>query len=165
LDIESANDVFALSAVDGGTSTFDLKHEVINQAGLNFTVKREGASGRVVTAVTFNSSSHSVHFLSYGWKLNGMTVYQTRTRITSYDQIGATAMALSREGYIISAFGGNSADGFILVGTRAKGKSSPRPILVSPDASISTERFALMGWAVNSGYGRDPAPPVWIYQR
>jgi len=165
LDIESANDVFALSAVDGGTPSFDLRHEAISETGLDSVVKRNGASGRVVTAITFDSSSHRVHSLSYGWKLNGKTVYETCTRIVPYDQVGPAAIALSSGGYIISAFGGNGADGYILVGTRVKGKRAPRPILVSPNATISTDGFALVGWAVNTVYGRDPSPPVWIYQR
>ncbi len=57
-------------------------------------------------------------------------------------QVYTTATTLAADGYFISAFGGNDADGYIIVGMRVKGDTLPRPMSINgvlapnPDSSI-----------------------------
>jgi hypothetical protein len=92
-------------------------------------------------------------------------VYETNVQTAAYNNIGDAATTLANSGYIITAFGGNGTDGYILVGTRVKGDSIPRPILVSPDASVSIQGYARVGWAVNTVSGSNPSPPVWLFEK
>jgi hypothetical protein len=60
-------------------------------------------------------------------------VYETQTTLLSPGgDVGANVLSaatiLANDGYIISAFGGNDTDGFILIGTRVQGDSLPRLI-------------------------------------
>ena len=161
LDIESGEDIFALSAVQGGSGAFDSRHESASVGGLQSGVEADGIKGRVVTAVSFNDASGAVDFLSYGWDADTETVFDTVVMTSGYDDIGQAAKAIAAGGFIITAFGGNGPDGYILIGTKVHGDSIPRDVLVSPDASTSTAGYALVGWAV----GDSPSPPVWIYER
>ncbi|HEX7552658.1 MAG TPA: hypothetical protein VF378_03840, partial [Geothrix sp.] len=63
------------------------------------------------------------------------------------------------EGYIITAMGGNSTDGYLLVGTRVQGDSMSRPI------ELSNNGFAYRGYgAVGIIWGAG-SPALWIGQQ
>lgn len=165
LDIEASEDVFAFSYLEGKTVVFDRRHEIVSLGELKTAIAEDGKNGRVVTAVSFNDATGNIHFLSYGWA-EDKGVYETNVLTASFNDIGQAATSLANDGYIITAFGGNGKDGYILVGTRLRGDSIPRPILVSPGGSTSHEGFALVGWAVNTLPNKWPDdPPVWIYER
>lgn len=165
LDIEAQQEVYAVSIVQGQSDGFDCRHETSAVTALQAATTADGAIGRVVTAVSFNDASGLVDFLSYGWSADRATKYETQVLTTPYDGIGAAAQSLADNGYIITAFGGNGPDGYILIGTRVSGDSISRPILISPDASTSTQGFSLVGWAVNAPYGSNPSAPVWLYEQ
>jgi hypothetical protein len=72
------------------------------------------------------------------------------------DGVGAAAMNLGAQGYIITALGGDNTNGFLLVGTRVHGDTMPRPVLVvvpTTDADL-TPLFqsgdAVVGFLINS---------------
>lgn len=162
LDIESSNDVYAMSFMQGAASGFDYSHEVAPLSGVSALIAADGAKGRVVTAISFDDASGQVNFLSYGWASDTTTVYETSVATSTYGNIGPTAISLAQAGYIITAFGGNATDGYVLVGTRVKGDSMSRPILVSPvtNSPYPPQGYAWVGWATGSNPGND----VWLFE-
>jgi len=60
-------------------------------------------------------------------------MYETQTTIVPPGgavgtHVLSAATNMASQGYIISAFGGNDTDGYILVGMRVQGDNLPRPI-------------------------------------
>ena len=167
LDIEASNDVYAMSYMQGTAGGFDYSLELASLSGLQTLIANDGAKGRVVTAISFDDASGQVNLLSYGWASDKTTVYETSVATATYDNINTAATSLANAGYIITAFGGNDTDGYILVGTRVKGDSIPRPILTWPPApnSASIQGYARVGWAVNTVSGSNPSPPVRLYEK
>jgi len=91
----------------------------------------DGSESRVITAVSFDASGNAI-LISYGWTGDTTTVYDTQTKfVPAGGQVGANvlsaATSLANNGYIISAFGGNDTNGYILIGMRVHGDSLPRP--------------------------------------
>lgn len=165
LDIETGEDVFAESLVKGPAGGFDMQYQTASLQDLPAEIDDDGANGRVVTAISFNDATGDVVFLSYGWTSAANTAYDTEVQTVPYDDIGSAATTLASQGYIITAFGGNGPDGYILVGTKVQGDTLPRPILISPANSVSTNGYALVGWAVNAPYSANASPPVWIFEK
>ena len=87
----------------------------------------DGAASRVVTATSFDATGNA-YLISYGWTGDTTTVYETQTNIVPHDDVCSTATTMAGEGYIISAFGGNDVNGYILIGMRVQGDTSPRLI-------------------------------------
>ncbi len=61
------------------------------------------------------------------------------------------AAALASEGFIVTAFGGNTTRGYLLIGTKDSGDMTPRPIIVAtePNTPLSpgaTAAYALVGF-------------------
>jgi hypothetical protein len=165
LDIEAGEDVFAMSILGGNQIGFDGRHETASFNTLASSVANDGADGRVVTAISYNDATGNIDYVSYGWASDKSTFYDTQVQSVPYSGVKDSATTLAANGYIITAFGGNGVDGYLLVGTKVRGDSLPRPILVSPDADVSTEGYALVGWAINALSQSAPDPPVWIYER
>lgn len=163
LDIEAGNHVFAIGWIQGSAKGFDCKHEIAPMSGVSALVASDGAKSRVVTAISIDRGQ--VHFLSYGWSSDRTTIYDTSVSTASYDNIPAQAIALAKGGYIITAFGGNPTDGYILVGTKVHGDWIPRPILTFPptDATVSVTGYALVGQAIDLAEGNDSV--TWIFER
>jgi hypothetical protein len=136
LDLEPANDAYGAATVQttqpGG---FDYRLEPIPvganlQAQIQDQANQDGAESRVITAVSFDDNLGQADLISYGWTGDTNTVYDTQTIITTSDNVPTEAIALAGEGYIISAFGGNEKNGYLLIGTRVKGDSLARQICV-----------------------------------
>ncbi|MGC9200232.1 MAG: hypothetical protein ACP5E5_15170 [Acidobacteriaceae bacterium] len=166
MDIESASGEFAVSFLQGAAGGFDYQLETSSLAGLPALVAQGGAASRVVTAVSFNDATGLVNLLSYGWASDKTTVYDTDVLTVSYANIGTAATTLADAGYVITAFGGNDTDGFLLVGTRVHGDSMPRPIVAIPPmpTSASTTGYALVGRAINE-LPLSSIPPAWIFEK
>jgi|HubBroStandDraft_1064217.scaffolds.fasta_scaffold138407_2 hypothetical protein len=66
--------------------------------------------------------------------------------------VGDAAMALAASGYIITAFGGTGDNGFLLVGTRVQGDTTPRPPVVNPEniGEMLLEGYAVVGYVSNA---------------
>jgi hypothetical protein len=92
----------------------------------------EGQQSRVITAVSFNNGQ--VVYFSYGWAQDTSTMYETQVSITTLENAGSAATNLALQGYILTAIGGDGGltDTIALVGTRVKGDTLPRPILIVP---------------------------------
>jgi hypothetical protein len=142
LDFEAAADAYGVSWVQtaqpGG---FDYRQEIVPIGDVAATVAQDADQSRIVTAVTFDPSGQAV-LVSYGWQGDTQTVYETQTAIVSpsntiaADVISA-ATSLSGAGYIISAFGGDDTNGYLLIAIRVKGDTMPRPILITgPNGNV-----------------------------
>lgn len=69
-----------------------------------------------------------------------------RSLWATIDTAANAAKSLAAAGYIITAFGGDVTNGILLVGTRVKGDSLPRPILVTDSFdAISQGGYAMVG--------------------
>ncbi|MGB8480309.1 MAG: hypothetical protein WCE63_15975 [Acidobacteriaceae bacterium] len=168
LDIEASEDVFAMSFIqDAAGGGFDYRLETATVNGLPALVALDGTQSRVVTAISFNDATGQMNLLSYGWASDQTTVYDTNVLTASYGNIGPAATTLANAGYIITAFGGNPTDGYVLVGTRVHGDSMPRPILVFPPTptSTSTVGYALVGQVFNTTYGDGSNYVTWLFEK
>ena len=168
LDIEASEDVFAMSFIqDAAGGGFDYRLETATLSGLPALVAQDGTQSRVVTAISFNDATGQMNLLSCGWASDKTTVYDTNVLTTSYGNIGQAAATLANAGYIVTAFGGNPTDGYVLVGTRVHGDSMPRPILVFPPTptSTSTVGYALVGQVFNTTYGDGSDYVTWIFEK
>jgi len=153
LDLEAAEDAYAVSWVEAGQATgFDYKLEVVSPAQFQSTATADGNASRVITAVSFDESGNT-NLISYGWTGDTTTAYETQTTIVPADQVITTATNLAGDGYIISAFGGNDTDGYMVVGMRVKGDSLPRPITVSTPVPTSMPYYMPVIYLAESGAG------------
>ena len=167
MDFESANDAFALGYLQESGMTFQAQNETASLSALQAATNADGAAGRVVTAITFNASGDA-QFLSYSWSQDTSNVYETETETASLENIGTAATTLANDGYIITAFGGNPQNGYVMVGTRVKGDSIRRPILVFPPTDSSTPTT---GYAIVARADSLPSPDnpnglyIFVYQQ
>jgi hypothetical protein len=97
------------------------------QAQIQAQATLDGTESRVITAVSFDAQGNA-YLISYGWTDDTTTVYETQTTIVPHDAVCATATTMAGEGYIISAFGGNDTDNYMLIGMRVQGDTLPRSI-------------------------------------
>ncbi len=137
LDIETPMDTYAMSWVQTAQAGgFDYRLEKIPmgtnlQAEIQAAAAADGAESRVITAVSFDDTSQMAYLISYGWTGDTTTVYETQTTVATHADVRAAAVTLASEGYVISAFGGNDIDGYVLIGMRVQGDSLPRPNVAS----------------------------------
>jgi hypothetical protein len=112
------------------TTGFQMDQHTVATSALQQSATQEGLSSRVITAITYNAGQ--VEYYSYGWTADTSTVYDVKVAQATFDTVPAVAASLAAQGYIITAFGGNTTDGFLLIGTRVQGDSLPRPIRSVP---------------------------------
>jgi hypothetical protein len=126
LDLQSANQCFAVSSLqisqEGG---FNLTRQWIAPTDVQAVAAQLGQESRVVTALSFNAGQPYV--LSYGWQSDTTTIYEVSVVSATGDTYVSQGMSLAAQGYIITAIGGDPTDGLLLVGTRVKGDTMPRP--------------------------------------
>jgi hypothetical protein len=139
LDLEPAENAYAVSWVKTAqTGGFDYRIDPVipvgtgQQARIQAQAALDGTESRVVTAVSFDKSGNAL-LISYGWTGDTTTIYETQTTIVPPGgavgtNVLSAATTMASQGYIISAFGGNDTDGYILVGMRVQGDNLPRPI-------------------------------------
>ncbi len=131
VDLEPANDAYAAAWVftqqAGG---FDFRREIVAPADVAATVAQDATENRVVTAISFDAQGQA-NLFSYGWNGDTTTAYETKALIAKADDVVDQATCLAKDGYVISAFGGNDTDGYILVGTRVHGDNLPRTLTVT----------------------------------
>lgn len=165
LDLKPADNTYAVEWVATKQTTgFSLTQLTVSPAGLQTAAAQEGAKGHVITALSYDDSTGMVDALSYAWQGDPSTVYSVQTEYATESAVGLTAESLAQQGYIITAFGGNSADGFYLVGTRVEGDSIPRPITVEPPY---LPVHAIFGYAA-VGYIDDALltnNTIWLYEK
>ena len=165
LAISTVNNRYALSYTQtsqpGG---FDLAQHTVDPSQFQAAATQEGLSSRVITAVAF--ADNQVFYLSYGWKGDTTTIYETLTATSTFANVGTVASTFGTRGYIITALGGDSTNGIVLVGTRVQGDQLSRPTLVEPLANGSlllARGYAPVGHVQNLFDPSDPG--ILIGQR
>lgn len=107
--------------------SFDQRIELVDPSNLQTRVAADGAASRIVTAVTYDRLSGKAVLLSYGWQGDTTTAYEAKTFIAQPTNVLADAEQLANQGYFISAFGGDDTLGYMIVGMRVMGDTTPRP--------------------------------------
>ncbi len=153
LDFEPANNAYAMAWVSTTqTGGFQLHRDVVDSANIDSTVAANGANSQITTAVAFDAEGR-VNLISYGWTGDAHTVYETRTVIAASAGVVAQAKVLAQAGYTISAFGGNDANGYLLVGTRVQGDTAPRTLVITtPTSTTATTSATTMSSATQNSY-------------
>jgi hypothetical protein len=146
LDLEPVENAYAVSWVQttqpGG---FDYRLDPVvpagtgQQAQIQAQATLDGKESRIVMAVSFDASGNAI-LISYGWTGDTTTMYGTQTIVVPQQNqissaVSSAATTLADAGYVISAFGGNDADGYILIGERVQGDNLPRPMVVLSTAT------------------------------
>jgi len=141
LDLEPAEDAYAVSwAQTTQAGGFDYRADPLippgadQQAQIQAQVASDGAESRVVTAVSFEASGDAI-LISYGWQGDTTTAYETEATVVPANKVLSTATTFASQAYIITAFGGNDENGYMLIGMRVQGDSLPRPIGKTFDTS------------------------------
>lgn len=131
LDFSAGQNAYAVELIKVATrGGYSLGSQTLSPGALQSEATREGSVGRVITAISLNSGQAT--YISYGWQGDPSTVYEASVTTATVDTLSSIASNLAQQGYIITAFGGNDTDGFLLVGTRVKGDTTPRPLWVPP---------------------------------
>lgn len=125
----------AVAYIQVQAAGFDYQLDEFPAAQVSAAIANYGNESRIVTAVTYDSTAGEWVLISYGWQGDTTTVYESQVATIpagSQDQTGpqvwSAAQTLASQGYFISAFGGNYADGYLMVGMRVQGDTMPRPI-------------------------------------
>lgn len=152
LDLQPSVGVFGLSefatSPPGG---YHLTQRLSQRSGFQAAASAEGASKRVITAVAFDSGM--VRFLSYAWDADTTQGYEAKVIEATLASVGAAAQGLAADGYAITAIGGNPADGFLLVGTRLRGQTQARSLLINPTIGTNLAGYAIVGYLFDAQAG------------
>jgi hypothetical protein len=148
LDFQPAYNAYAIAWMQttqqGGA--FDLKREIVSPGAIQSTITADAATSRVVTAVSFDANGQA-NLLSYGWQGDTKTVYDSAVMTATTEQeIESAAQTLAGQGYILTAFGGDPTNGFLLIGTKVHGDTLARPLNIA-DQSTSTCSNCMVGYA------------------
>jgi hypothetical protein len=138
LDFPRGTGVYGAAVTYGNNnSPFALQQEVVSAGAIQSTIAADALKSRVITAVTFDDSGMA-HLLSYGWQGDTSTLYDATASIIAASDVAATATNLAAQGYIITAFGGDPANGYVMVGTKVQGDKLPRPLVVASGTGTTT---------------------------
>jgi Immunoglobulin domain len=147
VDLHPEDDTYAISYLEAVQSTgFTLTRGTVAPSALQSVATQEGSLSHVITAVSFNAGN--VTYFSYAWESDPSTVYEAEVATATYATLGQAATNLGQAGYLITALGGNGTHGFVLVGTRVKGNTAPRPVLVGTAGSQQSQQILSQGYAI-----------------
>jgi len=159
LDINNNIGLFANSWVKTSlVGAYSGIRQTVQLSAFQAAATQAANQGQVITAVSYNAGQ--VYFISYGWDQDSTTLYEVTVSTATLNTIGTASTNLSSEGYIITAIGGNSTDGYLLVGTRVKGDSMSRPIELSNQNGFVDRGYAAVGIVWGAG-----SPVLWIGQQ
>jgi hypothetical protein len=135
LDLEPANVLFAVSWIQSAQQTvFELVQNTVTAANLPAAATEEGASSRVITAISNNAGQ--ITYFSYGWQADTASVYETQVVTASPTEAPTAAANLAAQGFIITATGlADSIGNVVLVGTRVQGDTLARPFIAAQGSS------------------------------
>jgi hypothetical protein len=145
LDLFSYQDIYALEAIQTSAAEgYSFRGGYLLPGDLQTVASQEGALSRVITAVSLNAGQ--AYYASYGWQGDTTTIYETSVATATSSTVGTSATEMAQQGYIITALGGNDTDGFLLVGTRVQGQTTPRLLTVGDwFNSFPARGYACMG--------------------
>lgn len=178
LIIDEASKVFAVSALQ--PPDMDEYVEVqgaVAPTELHAAATRMGLRGQVVTAIAFRDST--VVYVAYGRTSASPTTYEVAIAQARFDDVRVQAAELGDAGYIITAVGGDQGRGYVLVGTRPSGRTTPHPVLVTTDsaravldptsldprAAIANAGFSIVGGMFDAHVGSTRAFNLYIGQQ
>lgn len=143
LDLFEGQGAYAVQAVKtAGADAYTCETGTLLPADLQAAATRLGAAGRVITAVSLSGGQAT--YIAYGRQGDLATPYEASVASATTATLSAVAADLAQQGYLITAVGGNWVDGFLLVGTRVQGDTTPRPFQVT--SRIGSDRgFAMVG--------------------
>jgi hypothetical protein len=146
LDLEPANILFAVSWIQSAQQTgFELVQNTVTAVNLPAAATQEGASSRVITAVSNNAGA--ITYLSYGWQADTATIYEAQVVTASPTDAPTAAASLAAQGFIITATGlADSGGNVLLVGTRVQGDTMARPF-VAAQVSSAIQAMMQQGYA------------------
>ena len=164
LDLEQGNSIYAMSWVQSDqASGFDMAVHTLLPSSFQTAASQEGAQGRVITSLSFQTGN--LTYMSYGWQNDASTVYEVAVASATYDTLATVAQNLASNGYIITAVGGETADGLLMVGTRVRGNTAARPLRVLKVLSEPTYTLRSQGYAI-VGLVEDPLGNLyWMGER
>jgi hypothetical protein len=143
LDLFEGQDAYALQAIKtSGSDVYLFGSATVLPGELQSAISREAAIGRVITAVSVSAGQAT--YISYGRQGDLSTIYESNTLPATSSTVGSVATGLAQQGYVITAVGGNCRDGFLLVGTRVQGDSTPRPFHVTSQM-VSDRGYTMVG--------------------
>jgi hypothetical protein len=146
LDLEPANVLFAVAWIQSAQQTgFEPMQNTVTAANLPAAAAQEGASRRVITAISNNAGQ--ITYFSYGWQADTATLYETQVVTTSPTDAPTAAASLAAQGFIITATGlADSSDNILLIGTRVQGDTMARPF-VAAQGSSAIQAMMQQGYA------------------
>jgi hypothetical protein len=146
LDLEPANILFAVSWIQSAQQTaFERVGNSVPAANIQAAASQEGASGRVITAISNNAGD--ITYLSYGWQVDTATLYEAQVVTASPTDAPTEAANLAAQGFIITATGlADSTGNILLVGTRVQGDTMARPFVVA-QGSPAIQAMMQQGYA------------------
>jgi hypothetical protein len=152
LDFQTAVGVYGSEwlTIQGGQ--FDLAERVVSPGAITSTVAADGLKSRVITAVSFEATGQA-HLISYGWQGDTTTQYETSVSIVGPPDVVAAAQSLANAGFIITAFGGNDTNGYVLIGTKVRGDFLPRLLQAYPQYNQGGRSWAEVARLTWNGYG------------
>jgi hypothetical protein len=161
LDLEPANVLFAVAWIQSAQATgFELVENTVTAANLQAAATQEGASSRVITAVSNNAGA--ITYLSYTWQADTATIYEAQVVTASPTDAPTAAASLAAQGFIITATGlADSSGNVLLVGTRVQGDTMARPF-VAAQGSSAIQAMMQQGYA-NVGVIVDLSNPTNPY--
>ena len=147
LDLEPENVLFAVSWIQSAQQTaFDLVQNTVTSQTVQAAVAREGASGRVITAISHNVGN--ITYFSYGWQADTATVYDAQVVTASTTDAPTAAADLAAQGFIITATGqADNLGNIIIVGTRVQGDTMPRAF-VAAQGNAAFQAMMQQGYAI-----------------
>ena len=154
LDLQPAAGIYGMEWMQNSQGGFDLITHVVAPANIASVVAQDAQASRVITAVSFDTSGNA-NLMSYGWQGDTTTTYDTQVQIAAPQNIAATGTNLAAAGYILTAFGGDDVNGYVLIGTRVHGDTMARGFqVVSAGTSGKTIPLGLpvgrVAWDVSS---------------
>jgi hypothetical protein len=149
LGLRSSAGSAAFAYIHGDQSSgFSSASYTVAAGGLQALATQEGLYGHVITAISYDGANATL--FSYGWT-GDTSLYESQVVFGTLDTVADLATGLANEGYIITATGNSQAadgSGVVLVGTRVRGDTMPRPIFIGDSAAGTIGPVLQQGYAV-----------------
>ncbi|MFN7958535.1 MAG: hypothetical protein U0P46_09465 [Holophagaceae bacterium] len=143
LDLLEGQGAYAFQAVKAASpEAYPLVSETLPPTDLQVAATQHGAEGRVITAISLSGGKAT--YIAHGRQGDTTARYESSVRAASVGTVSEAAANLAQQGYLITAVGGNCAEGFLLVGTRVQGDTAPRPFRAT-DRMIADRGFVMVG--------------------
>lgn len=163
LDLVDGNDNYAWSQVKSAPYDYATVWYVVLPEDVATYVEYEGAHARIVTAVA--SHAGAAWIVSYDWRGDTTTVFETSVRGATAPTLGQVASELSGDGYIITAVGRDGTGGLLLVGYRQQGDTMARPLAIANGVETPTDLLG-RGYAIVAYvFDTDTGTWTWVGQQ